>query len=109
MNRRGHGIVVLFIFATAGKATAQLYNFSQCQADVEGILNGTLTVNGVTNETISSYIYDGVVQGMRDQLLRSQYLAVTYEGGSPLNKPSRGGGADYLPRLFEDLRPQSGP
>ena len=62
------------------EAFAALYSFRSCKDDVERILNGTLILGYINNETIGSYIWNGSVQGLSSRLPRSQYLSLTYEG-----------------------------
>lgn len=74
-------ILILILFAGLGATT--LYSFSKCEADLRGILNGTLTLDGISNETIDQYIYHGPVTGLKADYPRSQYLALTYHGRLP--------------------------
>jgi hypothetical protein len=79
---QSNALLILLLFAGLGDAT--LYSFSQCEANVRGILNDTLTLDGISNETIDQYIYHGSVTGLNADYPRSQYLALTYHGKLPL-------------------------
>jgi len=72
-------LLVLFL-CLAGLSLAELYSFNQCEADVQSILAGALTIGDISNETISQYIYQGHVTGLKTDFPRSQYLALTYQG-----------------------------
>jgi hypothetical protein len=72
--------VILLVLCLSGISLAQLYSFNQCEADVQSILDGGLTIGDISNETIGRYIYQGHVTGLKDDFPRSQYLALTYEG-----------------------------
>ncbi|OIW31119.1 hypothetical protein CONLIGDRAFT_614585 [Coniochaeta ligniaria NRRL 30616] len=72
--------LLLLVLCLAGLSLAQLYSFNQCEADVQHILDGTLTIGDISNETIAAYIYQGHVTGLKDDFPRSQYLALTYKG-----------------------------
>lgn len=56
------------------------YSFNSCKNDVLSIINGNLTLNGITNATIDQYLWQGPVQGLNPSFPRSQYLAITYQG-----------------------------
>jgi hypothetical protein len=73
---------LLLVVCLSGLALAELYSFNQCEADVQNILNGTLTIGDISNETIGRYIYQGHVTGLKHGFPRSQYLAITYEGNA---------------------------
>ncbi len=75
--------LLLLVLCLAGISLAQLYSFNQCEADVQGILAGTLTIGDISNETIGRYIYQGHVTGLKDNFPRPQYLALTYQGKWP--------------------------
>ena len=58
----------------------------QCGEKVQQILHGNLSIGSINNVTIRNplYIYYGPVSGLDDNVLREDYLALTYEGkGSP--------------------------
>jgi hypothetical protein len=73
---------LLLVFLLVGVSAASLYSFTQCERDVKSILNGTLTLGDVSNETIGRYIWHGPVTGLNVDYPRDQYLALTYEGRS---------------------------
>lgn len=57
--------------------------FSTCKVRVNGILNGTLTHNGIDNETVQQYIYHGPIGGMKQSYAtshREEFIAITTEG-----------------------------
>ncbi|KAB5560223.1 hypothetical protein GE09DRAFT_962289 [Coniochaeta sp. 2T2.1] len=72
--------VLLLLLCLANCSLAELYSFSQCEADVQRILDGTLAIGGITNETIGEYLYHGHVTGLKKDFPRSRYLALTYRG-----------------------------
>jgi len=57
--------------------------FSNCKVRLNGILNGTMTHNGIDNETVQQYIYYGPIGGMKQSFAashRDEFMAVTTEG-----------------------------
>ena len=77
---RRRPLLLLLFFCLVSLTVAELYSFNQCEADVQRILNGTLTIGHITNETIGEYLYHGHVTGLKKGFPRSQYLALTYRG-----------------------------
>lgn len=73
-------ILLLLLLCLVWPSLAELYSFNQCEADVQRILDGTLAIGDISNETIGRYIYQGHVTGLKDDFPRSQYLALTYQG-----------------------------
>ncbi|KAK4444733.1 hypothetical protein QBC34DRAFT_414560 [Podospora aff. communis PSN243] len=57
--------------------------FDICKVRLDGILNGTLTYNGIDNVTVQNYIYRGKIGGMKDSIpqeARKQFIAITTAG-----------------------------
>jgi len=59
--------------------------FDTCKDRIDKILNGTESWRGITNETISQYLYTGPVRGMKPKYERSSrvnFVTVTTNGMS---------------------------
>jgi hypothetical protein len=70
----------LFCGGALGKPESK---FGKCKARLDSILNGTETYNGISNETVHQYIYDGPIGGMKydyAQRSRDQFIAITTDG-----------------------------
>jgi hypothetical protein len=58
------------------------YKFSECEADIRMVQNGTSTK--FTNETIQQSRYFGPVKGLNTFVNRTEYLTLTYQGTGQL-------------------------
>src|SRR6266699_4573481 len=54
------------------------FKFSECEADIRKVQNGTSTK--FTNETIQQSRYFGPVDGLDTVVNRTEYLTLTYQG-----------------------------
>ncbi|RKK77499.1 hypothetical protein BFJ71_g16732 [Fusarium oxysporum] len=73
-------LLLLALFLLRDTLAQDVYDFDTCKADIERILNGTLSIGDINNTTIDQYIWDGIVQGIDKHFPRDQYLALTYDG-----------------------------
>lgn len=62
-----------------------VYKFSECEADIRMVQNGTSTK--FTNETIQASRYFGPVKGLNTFINRTEYLTLTYQGKCGIASP----------------------
>ena len=58
------------------------YEFETCEAALNGILNGTLTVAGINKDNLSSsgWIWEGPIYLLKKIIPRQDIIAITYKG-----------------------------
>lgn len=76
-----------YLLAVFAPCTATAEPIPDCSERVQQILNGTLSIGSINNVTIRDpyYMYYGPVHGLDGSYPREDYLALTYEGRSPLS------------------------